>query len=271
MSAPTLLYSWPGMSGYERAVSLLLVGHLSALTVDALLPPDVIAPPAESQPAPDTLSRLLHSPVDAAFRGLVAANGVLWRVTAPLRALTAPYLDASALYQQWQMFAVPARSLQYVELRTVWDAGPPRAGGGVVTSRALVFPIVQLGRGGWLAGSARDKAVANAILTYHEQRGDEVEPSPQLQALLTYFIENETVTAPSGTGLRRAELWYGRAPLPPPGSRTVRAADHRAVRRAALELPETSVRSSRARPRVGDVEVSDEITWTVLAVRDAQP
>ena len=268
------------MSGYQRTVSLLLILHLVSLGVHSLAPPeDVTHAPNDLDRSRDRLSRLVTPFADTALAIVESVNRTLWHTTTPVRAVTSPYLEASALYQRWEMFAVPALSYQYLRTRYYWRASHNRdTDAQRLTATELVFPVDREDEIRLLAAfpnSFRNKAGANVVKMLQDGRGEGPEVySAQLRSFLAFFSECfERGHLQRSDALFRAELWYGTAAIAEPGHRpsSEQSTAHLDTMRAYYDGPRPQVFSRRRYPRVGTVEHEADIVWELVETDFGRP
>jgi len=206
-------------------LSLLLVWHVLAITIAAIPDPDTIdtrtsAPDAPRGPAVlDTAASLLQS--SAAW---------LWRAAGPLRVGAQAWVRMTGLTQQWNMFAIPSQSDEYLRLRYYVEsqADGPRARW---MATELVMPAVREDRvrlAAGFRGAYRDKLVSAAVTRFRAKRDRRlVAPDTRPQALpddlapIVRYFARRFAQRSLGPAERvgRVEVWHGTAPNPPPGVR----------------------------------------------------
>jgi hypothetical protein len=248
------------VSGYRWGVSLLILYHLTAVGV-GLLPV-----PADLPSIPSDRPRTI---VDLAAAALARVERTLYVWSAPARALTYPYREAG-LRQKWDMFAAPKAADQYVRLdHLVVDrvAGRRR----IVSELVLpAQPDDQLR----LRHDFRDKAIINALdafLLRTARTGQRSGPARDaarndLGPVVRYFSSRlRDRLRPGDETIARTELWYGRAPIPPPGqalAAETRDARAQALRAYASERTSSAAADPDARP-IGTDQRDADIVWTL--------
>jgi hypothetical protein len=245
------------MSRYRWGVSLLILYHLTAVAA-ALLPSPSDLPADRSGRQPTVL--------DSAASALRSIESPAYRWTAPLRAITYPYRDAG-LRQKWDMFSAPKTADQYVRVDyLITDAAARRS-----VVRELVLPSQRDDRIR-LRHDFRDKAIINAIDDFmirrkHEAAGAQsAGAADDLGAVAKYFAERLRATyLKDSETIQRTEVWYGLAPIPPPG--LVVDADVREARDQALALyyagPARSSASDVELPAIGATLREADIVWVL--------
>ena len=220
------------MSAKRWALSAFFVWHVMAIGLGSLASPGAVVevgPPR--QPTNDPIAAALTPELDM-MAAVVAP--VLERVidaAAPLQRWAAWYLGLTGVAQSWKMFSNPPEVHQYLRIRyyigrTATDSA---SGEPAWTATELVFPAhredeVRLVEGYWAA--FRDKAMTSALQRFHEHRHPRLlkvdtksaELPDDLAPIARYFATRYQDRA-LGPGERivRAEVWYGVAPMPPPG------------------------------------------------------
>ena len=219
-------------------VSLLLVWHLTAITIGSVKSPELAYQNVEPREiAPSSFASML----DAVASGLHTCHEIFWRVTAPIRPAVDAYIKMTRLQQPWTMFSNPPQYDEYLRVRYYIgrdSARPTR----VVTE--LVMPAGREDRPRWVRGyreSFKDKAHATALERFFSRRGGRVMgPGTRPEALPDdlapigrYYARRfgKRELSPEER-IFRVELWHGIAPMPPPGAE--RHEPQRLARLAAL-------------------------------------
>jgi hypothetical protein len=256
------------MSARRRLLSALLLYHVIAISVDAVPDPARMKPVASAAPvASDAVSRAL-TPVFNGLAAVVAAlEPGLYRVTGPLRLLTRPYINAG-LRQRWNMFTEPVVYDHY--LRVDYYLAPT---GTSTASRfqELVLPVGREDRVR-LLHDFRDKDLINLLIAVYTPPIGPIDPAlPQddLGMVAHYFRRRFESGSDPPVRVVRTEIWYGSAPIPPPGESVAPAV--LASRLDALlnyydgPAPAVPV-AAGARPGVTATERQADIVWTLAYV-----
>jgi hypothetical protein len=227
-------------------VSLFIAGHLTALVIGSIPPPNQLSDPALPEARGiEPVSAWLTPRLDAVAAVAAGAHRALWNVTTPLRPIVSRYLGATGLEQRWAMFWNPSLSDQYVRVRYYVA---PRETGGRPRPRwlatELVSPAHREDRVRMLQSfhdSYSDKAMEIAMSTFRRKRGMNLvrpdtmpkELPDSLAPIARYFSRRFARTRLSeNERVVRVEVWGGSAPNPPFGSAATGAAI--AERRARL-------------------------------------
>ena len=223
------------MSPSRWAVSCFIVWHVVSLSVRALPPPDLLPEVKGASDRPGHDSPAAARVLDAVAAWLRPVVLSVVDLTAPVSRLPDTYLRGIGFAQQWRMFSLPPVVYQYVRLRYyVGQHERPAAASSPADWMAseLVVPAhredrVRLVRS--YRDSSRDKALMVALENFHRARESLTVRSdmrsselPDFVAPVTrYFARRfERDHLLSTERIVRTELWYGFAPIPPPGSAT---------------------------------------------------
>lgn len=263
------------MFRYRWIVTGAAVWHLTAISVASLPSPREIRRSGD-QGDRETTTQLAWL-ADEAYGQLVSSAEVLWSASAPLRRLTRPYVRAIGLEQQWKMFSDPPDADQYGMMR--YHVSPFPGGRAAWVDRELVFPIVSEDRYRPYTDSFfEEKAFRNARQRYLIKLRDLKNvtrvadlPRDVLPLVRFYAGRYRTRQLSEGEEIARAELWFGRAPVPPPGGEDPALPEARkAVLRTYYEEPRSQLGASRMRLPVGSTEREADIAWTLVYFEDAQ-
>ena len=256
------------MTPRRRLASLLIAYHLIAVSLAAIPSPgelDAVGPAGVEEPR-DRVARALTPVFDRSTVLLARVERFLYVVTQPFRSITQPYVSAG-IRQRWRMFAHPPTDNRYVRLRYYVQPFPGAPVANVYSE--LVLPV---GRRESLR-YFRGKAIRNALDAYLAKEFREV-VSPAIEDTagsglyrdlipLVRYYRGRFQRAQAAT-VHRTELWYGSAPVPPPGQRI--DAGVLSQRREALDAYE-QVRAQNAStvlfPSRGTVEREADIRWTL--------
>jgi len=250
------------MSNIRWVISALLLYHFTALISHALPPPDTLPTPATirpGRPQDPFLVRTLTPLLDRAALTVAQAEPGLFAATAPLRAVTQPYISAG-LRQYWAMFASPEHRAQYIRLDYYVAGG---AGAPVSVMRELVYPT---GRGDRVRIGTEflDKASQGAFVSFRAMQaaGARRRAPTDLVPMVRYFRSRfeERALSPEES-VARVALWYGAAPLPPPGE-SLDTLPRETVLERYYGGP-FGVPSAQAPPREGSEEREADILWTL--------
>ena len=206
------------------ALSVLIAGHLVALTLAAIPAPATFPTPQASASA-HTSVPVLSTLLDSLAHSVAVAVTALHRVAAPVEQLTSLYVRAG-LSQSWIMFSDPFREDWYIRVDFIVSR---RAGAGrAQVFRRLVLPA-QDESGVRLTHAFVDKAILRALDSYAAMYPDldaspasaDVVGSPSgLAAVVRYERERfRAAQLDQGDTILRTEVWHGVAPIPPPGER----------------------------------------------------
>jgi hypothetical protein len=260
------------MSPRSWLVSALLTGHLVAIAGAAVPPPD-----AGRTPGPEAAGS--GSPV---WVLLEKAHRAAWRWSGAWRRLGRAYTSRLALPQNWNMFANPGDTAQYIRVRHFVTPG------GVASE--LILPAhredqVRLAKG--LRDSFRDKTVSTAFerfvveseRRFRQARRDKGLDPARATALVARNLPSDLVPVvrffgdrfarahlSAGERIVRQEVWYGRAPLATDGgARPERMEVLQRYYRGAIFGPPGQ---DTAAARFGDTEREADIVWTLFYVHE---
>jgi hypothetical protein len=270
------------MSRRERLISAFIVFHLLAITVTAIPAPDLLKP--ESQPVESELSALgrsLAPLADATVAPLRALQLAAWTGTKGLRAIVRPYVQATWLFEQWDMFSGPSRVDHYIVL---WYYTSVPGSPLLRVQRELISPAHGEG-GSRLMNSPgdafRDKAIVTFVLSYlkrvrdhdpHRSEASERSQEVVYPIIRTYAARFKTKNVTAGETLVRTDLWRGTAPIPPTGQTvpTETLEERRQVLERYQGHVDVALVPRERLPRFGAVFREADLTWTLLATVDAQ-
>lgn len=266
------------MSASRWFISLLLIGHVIALTVGAIPPPDPAAPGTEVRsPTRNPVAAALTPVLDASIPSFHRLHELAWHGTAWLRGPATWYVGLTGLGQSWRMFMNPPQYDEYLLVRYhVVNADSPTGSRSAWTARELAFPAHREDRVRLLQSfrdSYTDKAIAMAIADSMGLRGapagaagaDADGPEP-LESVANFFSQRfaERHLIP-GEAISRTEIWIARAGNRPPGSPAQPGVLR--ARRAVLEryyLGPVETRSIQSHfPRNGDIFQEADLTWVL--------
>ena len=254
------------MSLPRLLASCLVVFHLAAYCVDAIpSPSDLGVERFAASLGRDPISRAVAPALDRVVLWLIPIHHRLSAAANPLRGIAGVY-HRVGVRQRWDMFSRPPVYDQYVRIGYHFStsAGPRQV-------RELVFPIGRADRIRF-AHDYEDKAVMTAFETFFGtsgETGSARSPVPLLPLLRHYRTRYERGHPENGQAAR-TELWYGRAPIPPPGER--RAARLAEPRRTVLDgyyRGGAAVDGYSQSLRVGSQEQEADITWVLAAVDES--
>jgi len=211
-------------------VSTLITIHLVAISVASLPDPrelSLVGSASRPTAADDALARTVTPTLDAAVAALAPLEDRAFRLTTPLRTLTRTYIQAG-LGQRWNMFSNPLTADQYVRVAHYVESS--RQPGRIRVFRELVLPGQRENRAR-LVHMFRDKAIINSLeaLAFNRLETHDAARSSDLYPVGAYFGNRfkAAYLAPDETVVR-TEVWFGAAPMPPPGRRlTERALQQR--------------------------------------------
>jgi hypothetical protein len=254
------------MSAQRAVLSALISCHLLAIGVDALPPPDRLSPVLSIRhPDGNVVTRFLTPLLDATAQRVSWLEKRLYDMTGWLRPLTRPYV-AVGLRQRWDMFADPDVTNLYVRLAYTVSQSPtekPRV------IQQLVYPARQEDQPQFVY-EVRDKAILVAIRALaHARRTKQVADPDDILALTRYFAKRYTTDyLTDGRTIVRTEVWYGVAPIAPPGQRL--GGDSLASRLDALrtyyEGPVWAFIPRGSPVTVGTLEREADIVWQLVYV-----
>jgi len=223
------------MSAKRWALSVFFVWHVVSTVLGSLDPSNVVLQPVgpPRHPENDPLAATLTPALDRAAAVAAAFPETLTRVARPLRGMFGAYLEITGLSQNWKMFSAPPEVHQYLRVR--YYVGPrgdvlQTVANPAWTATELVLPAhredeVRLFRG--YRDSFRDKAMTTALQRFQRNRDanllrpdtSSTELPSDLAPIGRYFARRfeRDVLQPDERVLR-TEIWYGVAPMPPPGA-----------------------------------------------------
>ena len=266
------------MSASRWFISLLLAGHVVALTIEAIPPPDsAAASPEVRSPTRNAVAAALTPPLDASIPTVHQLHQLAWDGTAWARGPATWYVGLTGLGQSWRMFMDPPKYDEYLQVRYYVVNADSQAGGRIArTAGELAFPAHREDRVRVFQSfrdSYTDKAIAMAIADSMGQRrnrdeaaiGDADAPEP-LSAVAKFFSQRFAARhLMPGEAISRTEIWIARAGNRPPGSPEQPAAIR--ARRAVLEQyyvgPVENGPSGGQLPRNGDVFQEADLTWVL--------
>jgi hypothetical protein len=200
-------------------VSLLIVYHLTALTVAAIPPPQRLESRARDARPQGAVARWLTPLLDQMAGAVARAEPTIHAALQPVGNVTAPYVRAG-LTQRWNMFTSPSAGDRYVRLRYYVGSPPPVAGD---VFQELILPVPRTEPRWYFKGKAirnsleafqNDQARRAANLAERsERRGAAL--SHELSSVVRYY-RNRFEQA-HDLRVLRTELWYTKAPSPPRG------------------------------------------------------
>jgi hypothetical protein len=206
------------MSGRLWLLSVLVLFHVVAVTVDAIPSPDELRSVQTEirHPAGDVVSHLLTPLFDAVAIHVASVEPIVYRAVQPLRVVTRPYINAG-LRQSWKMFTVPELYDHYMRLDYyVTSPGSPQPR----RIQELVLPAGREDRVRILH-DFRDKAVLNSMSALLEPQSSPTSAGDApdgLVPLVRYFTNRyREQSFTDGDTIVKTEVWWGAAPIPPPG------------------------------------------------------
>jgi hypothetical protein len=185
------------------------------------------------------------------------------------------YVNLTGVAQNWKMFSNPPQVHQYLRVRYYIGRGKDGTVSPAWTATELVLPAhpengLRLVRG--YRDAFRDKAMTVALQRFHSKRADALvrsditsrELPDDIAPIGRYFARrfaNRTLQADER--ILRTEIWYGVAPMPPPGATLNRTAtDARlSVLREYYEAPVQGHFGRPVYPRYHSVEQEADIQW----------
>ena len=222
------------MSAKRWALSVFFVWHVIATGLGSLEPSGfelTVGPPRH--PENDPIAATLTPALDSLAAVVAPALDGFIRAARPLGQLAAAYLDIIAVGQHWKMFSIPPNTNEYVRVR--YYVGPRAATGQtslgpVWTATELVMPAhhedeVKLFQA--YRDSFRDKAMMVARDRFRRNlptrliKPDTVssELPDDLAPIARYFARRfQREALRSDEDILRTEIWFGAAPMPPPGT-----------------------------------------------------
>jgi hypothetical protein len=221
------------MTTFRSIVSILLLYHLTALTVSAIPSPEETNRIGRVRHPQDAIARWLTPSLDRAATWFSGIEPALFSAAQPLRWITTPYIEAG-LRQNWNMFSNPLTDDHYLRL-DYHVAAADRRRPSVV--RELIFPADREDRIRFFH-QFRDKAVLHILEKFAVARGEgmmpidgeaqsagSMDPAEQAAAverefapLVRYFRDRVQRTyLTRGERVVRTDVWAGAAPIPPRG------------------------------------------------------
>ena len=221
------------MTTSRAIVSILLVYHLTALTVAAIPSPADTNRIGRIRHPPDAIARWMTPSLDRVATWFSRLEPAVFSVSEPLRWITRPYIEAG-LHQKWNMFSNPLTDDHYLRLDYHVAAADRRVPSVV---RELVFPADREDRVRFFH-QYRDKAVLHILERvavaegkgmmpidgadqplYSEQPADSAaEVEREFEPLVRYFrTKLERTYLTRGERVVRTDVWAGGAPIPPRG------------------------------------------------------
>jgi len=227
------------MSAKRWALSVFFVWHVIATSLGSLALSDPLPPVgASEQPDPNLIAATLQPALDSVAAIVTPLPEALARAAGPLRRPAAIYRDIIGTSQNWKMFSIPPQVHQYLRVRYYVgprdDAGQT-AGGTPWTATELVLPAHREDRVRLFQAyrdSFRDKAMTVALQRFHRNRDDRLikpdtasaELPDDLAPIGRYFARRfERQALRPNERIVRMEIWYGVAPMAPPGTTPDRA------------------------------------------------
>jgi len=253
------------MSAWRLALSALIVYHLAALSIDAIPPPSSLIRVGSIRPPQTTVVARYVTPIlDRVALFAARANRYLFAIVSAPRRLTNPYIEAG-LTQKWNMFSEPDTDDRYLRLAYVVSPGPSEK---PIVVRALVFPAHREDAVR-LLHDYRDKAVMLVLREFAQDRTKHPDQTPTWSTftpLVRYFrhrYEEEYLTR--GRTVTRTEVWYGSAPMPPPGDRLDEqdVSTRLDVLRNYYDGPVPAIFTNGVSGSVGSQEREADIVWTL--------
>lgn len=265
------------MSPSRWVVSALLVCHLAALAIGAIPDPEQVAPvgPAR-QPTRNWLAATLTPALDSGAALFRRVHVACWHATAPFRALAVWYVGLTGLSQRWRMFMNPPTYDEYLQARyyvgrgsrAEWVAGE------------IIFPAHREDRVRAFQSfrdSYTDKAIAIALADFLKARdaADRVangtaasghdlprDLGPVVGHFAGRFAARHLLPHEH---VLRTEVWRGRVPNPPPGSRTDPAVTdaRRAVLRRYYEGPVEERPFLGGYAPIGAAQPEADVVWVL--------
>jgi hypothetical protein len=200
------------VSPRRRALSALLVVHVSALFTAALPAGPVMWPPSLDAPERVKGPALAISTLDTAAVGVFSTVSKFTAHTGVLRTAASRYLSALGLVDRWEMFSNLSRADDYVRLR-YYITGPT----GRRMATQLIVPAHPAGhvrtvRGFW--DFPRDRAVLSYFEFNRSEHGTERLRERLLPAVIFYTARFAAGRLSGDERIVRTELWYGSADNP---------------------------------------------------------
>jgi hypothetical protein len=275
-------------------VSALAAFHLVSITTAAIIRDPQDAQPAHRNDQGGGLPTMLTSGLSAIAEGIASANAELWRRSNGLRQITTPYIRTLTLDQRWNMFSRSSQAEEYVRISFGLMPGVPAPDGREAARvvHELVYPTWRADRIRALRAyrdSYRDKAIEQVVFGFVEKNGPQLlreltqrrrlgfRDAPDLQhrldalsedfgALTRYYRAQygRHFLQPEET-IGRTEVWFGVAPIAPPGEPA--GLDRQARDRALAAYFDGPVATVRAeQPSLGTEERGAGVIWTLYYV-----
>jgi hypothetical protein len=224
------------MSAKQWALSAFFVCHVIATGLGAFQLSGfdlTVGPPR--YPANDRLAATLTPLLDSSAAVVAPALDGLLHATRPIGRLAAAYLDITALGQNWKMFSVPPAVHEYLKVRYYIgrrEPGGPTSSALSWTATELIMPAyredeMRLRLFGAYRDSFRDKAMSVALQRFRGNRDQRLlrpdttsaELPDDLAPIGRYFASRfEREALGPDERILRTDIWYGAAPIPPPGT-----------------------------------------------------
>ncbi len=214
------------MPASRWALSLFLVCHLISITLSSLPPAaslDTIG--SARHPIDDPIARVVTPILDRGARIASRLSVTLLSMTRPIQPLTAAYVKATGLRQNWNMFSRPWTENRYARLRyyvaspqisKTQDARP------VWMATEMVFPELRQEDRFHVVRSYRAFAWDKAFMTAMEGSSRRLIPAKVPSDLVPFirYFANRYRRRYLATGERivRTEVWLGTSPVRPRGS-----------------------------------------------------
>jgi len=256
----------PRMSGARWGASVLIGAYVALIAIAAIPEP---RPPAD----PRSKSRLAAANVsglarllDSTQTSIASLQSLLFHDTAAVRPAVQAFTNTGiGGGQQWYMFSDPYVVDQYVRV----DSYVASDGGGSTRRlfRQLLLPAHHEDRVRFVH-DYRDKAILVLLERYFKaqaQRGDRRSPQELgqiFEPITRYSRKRIAPLLAAGEHVTRSEMWFGVAPIPPPGMPEDRAAID--ARLAALAPYHD--RPAEVLPTDAGAEMDGDVRWTLLYV-----
>jgi len=257
------------MSATRWAVSLFLIWHITSISLASLPPaarPDAIGP--ARHPTDDPIAEMLTPALDRAAKTISGFNAVLSAAIRPLRRLTAIYVRATGLRQNWNMFTRPWPDNRYARLRYYVASHASKAEDAKPTRMAteIVFPKLQREQRAHLLQSyrafAEDKAFMTAVEGISPERSLAELPSDLVPTVRYFSNRYRRNHLASEERIVRTEVWLGRSPLRRPGAGIDPQAEGRTL--ALIESyggPVEEAVKFGTYPPIHAIETQGDIVW----------
>jgi hypothetical protein len=255
------------VSSEKSLISTLIALHLAAISASSLPDPRELklVRAADGTPPQDAIARTVTPALDAAVAVLIPLEAHVFRATAPIRALTRPYVQAG-LQQKWNMFANPFAADQYVRVR--YHVGSSVQPGRIRLFQELVLPDQREDQPR-LVHKFRDKAILHAFETLSVRRVDHPDAVADLNPIAAYFARRfKAVYLAQDEMVLATEVWFGAAPIPATGHRLTdaqlqqRSAVIERYREGPMEVPGPVMRLEE-----GALQSESDIVWRLDSVQ----